>query len=126
LPAGYRFAGWEAVGQERSSPARDAFRLKFVPPGKTFAKELRRGGTWATWVGYRRTKSCAEIFFGGWFDTFIKGRHVYFVKTGTETSGIQVASVCGPGYAADFTVNHWRMTRAKMLQYVADAKIVTR
>jgi hypothetical protein len=126
LPAGYDFDGWEAVGNQGSSPARDAFRLKFAGPGKTFAKELQRNGTWATWVGYRRVKSCAQIFFGGWFDTFINGRHVYFLKTGSQTNGILVASVCGLGYVADFTVNHWRLSRAKMLQYVAQAKIVTR
>lgn len=126
LPAGYRFDAWEAVGRQRSVPARDAFRFKFAPPGRTFAQELKRNGTWATWVGYRRTKPCSQIYFGGWSDAFVNGRHVYFLQTGSRVSGIQVASICGPGHAADFTVNHWRLSRAKLLQYVAQARVVTR
>jgi hypothetical protein len=126
LPPGYVYDRWEVVGRQRSSPARDAFRLMFAPPGKTFAQELKRNGNWATWVGYRRTKPCSQIYFGGWSDAFINGRHVYFLQTGSQGNGFQVASICGPGSAADLTLNHWRFTRAKLLQLVAQAHVVTR
>ncbi len=125
LPAVYQFKRWVAVNVG-GRYARDVFRIEFAPRGKTFAGQLQANGTWATWVGYRSTKPCKQIYYGGWSHASINGRNVYYVTTAGNGKGAQTASICGSGYAADLTLNRAPLSRARLMRLVAFARVVTR